>query len=422
VWRGAGAPGLETDLVTALRDDSAGQRRAFRRLGLRNLLVITQVAISTLLLIGAGLFLRSLAHASSIDPGFTLRKGAQASLALGLGNAYDEARGRTFYQRLLERARTLPGVRSAAYADHLPLALEVHVSRAEIEGRPRPRAEDNPETDRSAVGPGYFTTLGIPVVQGRAFDEHDGPAAEPVAMVNETAAKRFWPGEPAVGKRLRVFGEERAWRRVVGVARNGKYRTLGEDPRSFVYTSTEQGNTLQRVLVVAGDVDEKTLLAQVRHEIDAVDPNVPIFSTGTMSEHLSVMLFPARMGAVLLAAFGALGLILASVGLYGVVAASVSRRTREIGIRMAIGAERGTVLRLVVKEGMILTAIGLAAGLGISLAALRVLRGLLYGIAPSDPVTFLAVALLLAMVALVANLIPAVRATEVDPLVALRYE
>jgi predicted permease len=419
------APALQAskpDLVTALRDESAGQGRAFRRLGLRNLLVITQVAISTLLLTGAGLFLRSLAHASSIDPGFTLRKGAQVSLALGLGNAYDEARGRSFYQRLLERARALPGARSAAYADHLPLALEVHVSRAEVEGRARPREEDNPEADRSAVGPGYFATLGVPVVQGRAFDERDGPSAAPVAMVNETAAKRFWPGEPVVGKRLRFFGEDKAWRTVVGVARDGKYRTLGEEPRSFVYTSTEQGNTLERVLVVAGDGDEKALLGQVRREIDALDPNAPIFATGTMSEHLSVILFPARMGAVLLAAFGALGLILASVGLYGVVAASVARRTREIGIRMAIGAGRGAVLRRVVKEGMILTGLGLAAGLALSLAALRVLRGLLYGIAPDDPVTFLAVAVVLSLVALGANLVPAARAAEVDPLVALRSD
>jgi macrolide transport system ATP-binding/permease protein len=419
------APALQAskpDLVGTLRDDSAGPGRRYRRLGLRNLLVITQVAISTVLLIGAGLFLRSLGHASSIDPGFTLRKGVAAQLVVGLGGTYNEVQARTFYQRLLDRTRALPGVRSAAYADHLPLALEIHVSRAEIEGKPAAREEDRPEADRSGAGPGYFTTLGIPILAGRPFDERDGPAAAKVAIVNETAAKRFWPGEPPLGKRLRFGGGTGDWRTVVGVARDGKYRTLGEDPRPFVYTPTEQDSSFGRTLVVASDGDEKAMLAQVRREIDALDPNTPIFDIKTMSEHLSVMLFLARMGAALLAAFGGLGLILASMGLYGVVAASVARRTREIGIRMAIGARRGDVLRLVVKEGMALTGTGLAIGLGLSLLASQVLRGLLYGIAPSDPLTFFGVALVLATVALCANLVPARRATEVDPLVALRYD
>jgi predicted permease len=419
------APALQAsrpDLVGTLRDDTAGPGRRYRRLGLRNLLVIAQVAISTVLLVGAGLFLRSLGQASSIDPGFTLRKGVAAQLVVGLGGTYTEAQGRAFYQRLLDRARALPGVRAAAYADHLPLALEIHVSRAEIEGKPTAREEDRPETDCSGAGPGYFEVMGIPVRQGRPFDAHDVAGAPPVAVVNETAAKRFWPGEPPLGKHLRFGGAKASWLTVVGVARDGKYRTLGEEPRPFVYTAIDQDSSFGRTLVVAGDGDEKAMLRQVRHEIDALDPNVPIFDIKTMSEHLSVMLFLARMGAVLLAAFGGLGLILASMGLYGVVAASVSRRTREIGIRMAIGAQRGDVLRLVVKEGMALTGLGLAIGLGLSLLASRVLRGLLYGIAPSDPLTFLAVALVLATIALGANLIPARRATEVDPLVALRYD
>jgi macrolide transport system ATP-binding/permease protein len=419
------APALQAsrpDLVGTLRDDTAGPGRRYRRLGLRNLLVIAQVAISTVLLVGAGLFLRSLGQASSIDPGFTLRKGVAAQLVVGLGGAYTDAQGRAFYQRLLERVRTLPGVRSVAYADHLPLALQVHVSRAEIEGKPTAREEDRPETDLDGAGPGYFDTLGVPILAGRAFNEHDGPDAPKVAIVNQTAAKRFWPGESPLGKHFRVGGKDAPWLTVVGVARDGKYRTLGEDPRPFAYTAVEQDKAFGRTLVVAGDGDEKVLLGEVRRAIDATDPNVPIFDIKTMSEHLSIMLFLARIGAVLLAAFGGLGLILASMGLYGVVAASVSRRTREIGIRMAIGAQRGDVLRLVVKEGMALTGLGLAIGFGLSLLASRLLRGLLYGIAPSDPLTFLAVALVLATIALGANLIPARRATEVDPLVALRYD
>ena len=319
-------------------------------------------------------------------------------------------------------------MRSAAYADHLPLALSIHTSRAELEGKPV-RQEDRPEIDRSSVGPGYFETLGVPILQGRAFTERDSlatPAAPKAAIVNEKAAALLWPGEAPLGKRLR-FGGEGQWLTVVGVARNGKYRTLGEDPRPFVYTNTEQEEgSLSRTLIVAGGGsgpgEEKALLTAVRSAIGDLDPNVPIFEIKTLSEHLSVVLFPARMGAALLAAFGLLGLILASLGLYGVVAASVARRTREIGIRMAIGAQKRDVLRLVVKEGMVLTGFGLAIGLGLALAGTQVLRGLLYGIAPTDPLTFLGVTLLLGTVALLANLIPARRAAEVDPLVALRYD
>jgi predicted permease len=418
------APALQAskpDLVGTLRDDSAGPGRRHRRLGLRNILVIAQVAISTVLLVGAGLFLRSLGQASSIDPGFKLRKGVAAQLVVGLGGAYTDAQARAFYQRLLDRARAIPGVRSAAYADHLPLALQIHVSRADIEGKPTVREEDRPEIDRDGAGPGYFETLGVPILAGRAFNEHDGPDAPKVVIVNETAAKRFWPGEAALGKHLR-FGKDSPWITVVGVARDGKYRTLGEDPRPFAYTAVEQDKSFGRTLVVAGDGDEKVLLGDVRRAIDATDPNVPIFDIKTMSEHLSIMLFLARMGAILLAAFGGLGLILASMGLYGVVAASVARRTREVGIRMAIGAQRGDVLRLVVREGMILTGTGLAIGFGLALLGTTLLHGLLYGIAPSDPLTFVGVAGILGGVALVANLIPARRATEVDPLVALRYD
>jgi len=418
------APALQAskpDLVGTLRDDSAGPGRRHRRLGLRNILVIAQVAISTVLLVGAGLFLRSLGQASSIDPGFKLRKGVAAQLVVGLGGAYTDAQARAFYQRLLDRARAIPGVRSAAYADHLPLALQIHVSRADIEGKPTVREEDRPEIDRDGAGPGYFETLGVSLLAGRTFTEHDGPDAPKVVIVNETAAKRFWPGEAALGKHLR-FGKDAPWLTVVGVARDGKYRTLGEDPRPFAYTAVEQDKSFGRTLVVAGDGDEKVLLGEVRRAIDATDPNVPIFDIKTMSEHLSIMLFLARMGAILLAAFGGLGLILASMGLYGVVAASVARRTREIGIRMAIGAQRGDVLRLVVREGMVLTGTGLGLGIGLALLGTTLLHGLLYGIAPSDPLTFLAVALILGGVALGANLIPARRATEVDPLVALRYD
>lgn len=413
------------DLVSALKDDSAGGGSRHRRLGLRNLLVIGQVAISTVLLIGAGLFLRSLGKAQSIDPGFRLRRGAAIQVVVGLGGAYDEAEGRVFFQRLLERARALPGVRSAALAEHLPLGLNIHSSSVEAEGRPKPKEGEGFPVDVVSVGPGYFETLGISIPRGRAFDDRDdlsGRDAFFVAMVNETAARRLWPGEDPVGKRLRFTGEGRSWMTVIGVAEDGKYRTLGEEPRSFVYQPSLQDYSSFQTLILAGDGDERALLNEARRLLDEMDPNVPIFDQKTMTEHLSVMLFPARLAAALLAAFGALGLVLASIGLYGVVAASVARQTREVGVRMAMGAQRRDVLRLVLREGMVLTGTGLAAGLGLAFAGARLLRTLLYGIGTGDPLTYAGVAAVLTAVALCANLVPARRATKVDPLVALRYD
>jgi predicted permease len=269
--------------------------------------------------------------------------------------------------------------------------------------------------------PGYFETLGIPLLQGRGFHTADGPKAARVAIINETAARRFWPGEDPLGRRLRL-DEDDPWMTVIGIAKDGKYRTLGESSRPFVYSNNLQSYSSFMTLVVATDGSEQAMLEQVRRELDAIDPNVPIFNLSTMSSHLSVILFPARLGAALLAAFGLLGLLLAGIGLYGVVAASVARRTREVGIRMSLGAKRSDVLKLMVREGMTLTGIGLALGLGLALLASQVLRGMLYGIGAHDPVTYCAVALVLGTIALLANLVPAGRATQVQPVVALKRD
>jgi predicted permease len=417
------APALRASrpaVVSEIKDESAGLAGlGYRKLGLRNVLVVSQVATSTILLVGAGLFLRSLGNAQSIDPGFTLRKGVVVQVAPGLGGSYKEAEGRALYQRLLERVRALPGVRTAALAETLPLGLNIHISSVDIEGQSKPK-DERPEVDRTGAAPGYFATLGIPIVRGREFGEQDAPGTQRALIVNETAARRFWPGQDPIGRRLR-FNDEEPWGTVVGVARDGKYRTLGEEPRAFLYHSTFQDYSGFATLVAASDGDERALLAAVRRELNEIDPNLPIFSLKTMSEHLSIMLFPARMGAALLAAFGGLGLLLASIGLYGVVASSVARRTREVGIRMALGARREDVLGLVVREGMVLTGFGLLVGLALAFAASRLLSSLLYGITPADPVTYAAVALVLALVAFLANLLPARRATEVDPVVALRH-
>ena len=415
------APALQasrTDLVAAIKGEASAFGRR-RRFGLRNLLVVAQVTLTTVLLIGAGLFVRSLANAQAIDTGFALERGASLTVGLGFGGRYSEPEGLLFQQQLRERAAALPGVRSAAWVGYLPLSLTLNSRRVQFEGQETLGEDEGPELDTVRAGPGYFETLGIPLSRGRGFSHRDA-GAPPVVVVNDALAQRYWPGEDPLGKRLR-FDPEAPWAQVVGVARTGKYRTLGEQPRPFIYRSHLQDYSSMMTLVVASD-DEAAALAALRHELEALDPHVPIFDQHLISEHLEIALFPARMGAALLAAFGVLGLLLASVGLYGVVAYSVSQRTREVGIRMAIGASRRDVLSLVTREGMALVAVGLMLGITTALFAARGLGSLLYGIAPNDPLTFIAVALVLAAVALAANLLPARRATRIDPMVALRYE
>ena len=418
------APALQAskaDLVPALKDEAAALGRSYRKLGLRNLLVIAQVAVSTVLLVGAGLFLRSLGSAQDMDPGFDLRRGVAANLDLGMGRHYSEEEGRAYFHQLLERARLLPGARSAVLAENLPISLGNSTYVMEVEDLAG--QEDLPEIAMMRISPGYFDTLGISLVRGRDISENDAAGSPDVVVVNETAARRFWPGQSPIGKRLRFGrGGEGRWMEVIGVARDGKYFTLGEAPRPFVYRPFRQDYASSMTLVVASELSETQMLSQVRDAIEAQDPATPIFDLRTITSHLSVTLFPARFGATLLAAFGVLGLVLASAGLYGVVAYSVSRRIREIGVRMAIGAARTDILGLVVREGMVLVGVGMALGLAAALAGSQLLTSLLYGVRPGDPLTLGGVAFVLAGVALLANLVPARRATLVDPIEALRYE
>ncbi len=419
------APALQAsrpDLVPALKDEAAALGRGYRRFGLRNILVVGQVAVSTLLLIGAGLFIRSLMNAQAIDPGFTLRHGVAATLMPRLGGAYSEAEAELLYRDLLERARALPGVSSAAVAEFLPLGLAISNKGVWIEGQELEEGQDPPAIDTMAIGPGYFETLGIALERGRDFSDLDDASAPGAVIVNQTLARRTWPGADPLGRRLRFDDAPDATVfEVVGVAADGKYRTLGEAPRPYLYTPYAQTGDFMLTLVLASEREGETLGA-VRRLLAGVDPQLPIFEIKTLSEHLDIMLFAPRMGAALLAAMGFLGLVLASVGLYGVVAYSVARRTREIGVRMALGAGKGDVLGMVVGEGMVLVAIGVALGAGAALVVTRALQGLLYGVGASDPMTYVAVSLFLLAVAWLANFLPARRATGIDPIHALRYE
>jgi putative ABC transport system permease protein len=276
-----------------------------------------------------------------------------------------------------------------------------------------------PGIDNTDVGPDYFRTMGIPLVRGREFNAQDRPGAPGVAIINEALAKRFWPGRDPIGRRL-IVGD--AHLEVVGVVRTGKYRTLGEGPLPFLYRPVLQDYRPRCTLVVRAAGDPHNLLPEVRRTLQALDPNVVPIDLETMKEYMVLPLFPAHTAGLLLAAFGALALVLAVGGLYGVMCYAVSQRTHEIGVRVALGAERRDVLKLVVGHGMLLALAGIGLGLGGAFAVTRALSSLLYGISSTDPATFVSVPFVLAGVALAASYMPARRATKVDPMVALRYE
>ncbi len=433
------APALQAskpDLVVSLKDETALVPGASaRRFTLRDLLVVAQVALSLVLLISAGLFLRSLRNAQGIDPGFEPRHVMTMPLNINLLR-YTKTQGQDFYRQVLERVQALPGVQSATLTRTPPLSGSSRQSTVTFAGREAPEAGSNSESSgggagenvpvnitlASSVALDYFKTLNIPLLRGRDFNAQDREGAPGVVIVNETFARRYFPGQDPLGQRVSLGGAQGPWLEVVGLARDGKYVTLGEVPAPFLYQPLAQRHESGMVLLLRTSGDPSPLVSAVRAEVHSIEPNLPLTNARLMEELLSTSLYPARMGAILIGVFGLLALLLASVGLYGVMSYSVSRRTREIGIRMALGARGGDVLRLVLRQSMTLVALGVALGLGAAFAATRLLSGFLYGISPTDPAAFIGIAALLAIVSLAACVVPARRAAAVDPLVAFRYE
>jgi macrolide transport system ATP-binding/permease protein len=413
------------DVIASLKDDIGLAITGGRPGRLRGSLVVTQVALSLLLLICAGLFLRSLRNASSIDPGFDAENLLALSMDLHL-QGYDETKGRNFTNQLLERVRSLPGVDSASMTDQLPLGFEGARRAFTIEGYTAQPGEST-EINSSFVAPEYFETLRIPLLQGRTFQQQDIANGPGVALVNEAFARRYWPGQPPVGKRIQM-GVARSgindspYLTVIGVVKDGKYATLGEDATPFIYLNLAQNFVLSPTLIARTQGDPLHLLPAVRGEVAALDKNLPLYDVKTMRQHLGLALLPARMAGSVLGVFGLVALALGAAGIYGVMAYSVAQRTREIGIRMALGANTRDVLRLVVRQGMTLVAIGMAIGLAAALALTQLLKSLLFGVSATDPLTFAVIASLLIFVALLACWIPARRATKVDPMIALRCE
>jgi macrolide transport system ATP-binding/permease protein len=408
-----------TDMVAALKDEFAGG--GHRRSWLKNSLIVFQVALSMVLLVGGGLMLRSLQRTQMIDLGFDPHNAVSLSFDLRL-QGYDEARGKAFQKRLLERVRALPGVQSAGITDLVPVDLHFSRQAIFIEGQTPARDATAPRALTSRVSPGYFSAMSTPLVQGREFSEQDDDQATRVVIVNESFARRFWPDEDPIGKRFATGSADSVKLQIIGVARDGKYTGLQEDPKPFVYHPTLQSYSGATSLVIRAATDPQQALAAARREIQQLDANLPISSAQTLDEHLSFPLLPARLAASLLGSFGGLALALAAIGVYGVMAYTISKRTREIGIRMALGAQPLDVLKLVISQGVWLTLAGVAIGLGASLAVTRLMKSLLFGISATDPLTFAGVALLLTAVALVACYLPARRATKVDPMIALRHE
>jgi predicted permease len=405
--------GARVEVTPVLKEET--QSAGLRKSRLRSLLLIGEIAVCVVLLTGATLCVRSLMHANSIDPGFDTQHIAVATLDPGsLG--YSPAKVGGFYQELLEHIRALPNVTAASYADHLPLGASREQTSA---GKHLGKDPDGISTDVFRVDPGYLSTMGIALLRGRDFtqQESDSQTAS-VVVVNEALARRLWPGQDPLGKQI-ALGGEKTMSEVIGVVKTGKYRTLGEEPMPALFRGELAP---RRTLVIRTSGDARPVLDGVRRTVQTVDPTMAATDLETIEQYMMLPLFPARATGLLLGTSGVLAVVLTVIGLFGVIAYVVSQRTHEIGVRMALGAGRTDVVKMVMHQGLRVTLIGLTIGLVAACAAARLLSPLLYGIGANDPATLTGVAAGLTAVAMLACYIPARRATRVNPSVALRYE
>jgi macrolide transport system ATP-binding/permease protein len=414
------APALQVtspDLASTLRDE-AGAVSGGRKGVVRSGLVVLQITLSCLLLIAAGLFVRSLGRASDIDPGFSARNVLLASVDLFPGG-YDEERGRVFYRELLRRAAGLPGVESASLASAVPLDFGGSSSSSLTVAGYTPGPEEEVVVEYYVVGPEYFRTLGIPLVAGRDFTAQDESGKALVLVINETMAKRYWPGRNPIGGTVRLGTRDFT---VAGVARDGKYQQLGEEPSAHFYLPVLQSYQSSMIVHLRTAGDPVALTDALRREIRSLDPDLPLTGVKPMREHLRISVFSQRLAASFLGSFGLLALLLATIGLYSLIRYAVSQRTREMGVRLALGAQRADISRLIVGEGMVLALVGLGIGIAAAFGIAPLLRSLLLGVSATDPVIFVAIAALLATVTAVSSYLPARAAARIDPIVALRAE
>jgi len=424
---GAGLPAAlgigGRDLAAGLRGGSGrttGDRVARRW---RDGLVVAQVSLALVLLSGAGLLVRSLQRLSAIQPGFDLAHVTTMSVDLPQAKYGNGAQQTAFYSQLTDRIRSMPGVSEAGAISLVPLVPQNSATRFTIVGRPAPKPGEWTSADIRVVEPGYFAAMRIPLVHGRTFTAADRADAPPVVLINQTMARQFWPGGDPLGARVQVnWTDPAAHPEIVGVVGDVRASALDADVNPMIYYVEAQAPAGGLTLVVRHDGDPAALVSAVRSAVRALDRDVPLTGVATMATRLRQSMADRRYPMLLLSGFAVLAVLLAAVGLYGLLSYAVSRRNREIGVRMALGAGRSSVLRMVLQDGVRLTLVGVGIGAVASALAARALGRLLYGIGPTDPVTFAAVAGLLAAVALVASYVPASRATRVDPVVALRAE
>jgi putative ABC transport system permease protein len=420
------APAMEasrTNLNEALKEGGKAAVSGGRSHRLRNLFVIAEIAMALVLLIGSGLLIKSFARLQSVNPGFNPKNMLTVRVSLPFAKYRGEGKSEQFFRDALARIRQIPGVRSASAVNFLPFSGPGAATSFSVVGRPAPAPGEEPTVDSRVCDADYFQTMGISLIKGRTFNEREQTVTSHVVIINESMVREMFPDQDPIGQRLVIdMMDNPPPCEIIGVVGDVKHAGLDGEVRAMAYWPHVELAYTFMTLVARTDGDPLNYVAAVRREVQALDNDQPIASVYTMEQLMSESVARARFSTTLLAIFAGVALILAAVGIYGVMSYAVTQRTHEIGIRMALGADHRAVMRMVIRQGMTLAVIGVATGLIASIALTRLLASLLFGVSTTDPATFIAIALVLTVVALGACFVPARRATRVDPMVALRYE
>jgi putative ABC transport system permease protein len=415
------APAIQSarvDLLPALKNQVSER---FRRFQFRDLLVGVQVALSLILLVGTVLVVRSLQRAVTIDVGFNPRRAVAVAFDVSL-SGYSEDRAKAFEQRLRDRLAMLPGIESIALTNWLPLGAGQSNTTAYAEGKPIPLVNQAAHGYYYNITPGYFRTMQTRLIAGRDFNERDRFGSPPVAIINQALARRLFPNDNAIGKRFRQGRESGDWVQIVGIVQDGKYQSMNDESESAMFWPRAQRYSSFTTVVARSSLSADDVVRRIQQIVLSLDPTLPFFQAGSLEEHLNLPLMPARIAAIMLGAFGVLAVILTTTGVYGMLAYAISRRTREIGIRVAIGATKGHVLSLVLRRALLIIGCASALGSALALGAGKFFTPVLYGVSPKDPETYVLALTVMGAIGLIACYVPARRALRIEAAVALREE